>query len=70
MRYEQRTFAQYDGRRGSAIEHVSKFINTLGPYAVDEDLCLREFSKTLCDRIHWFETRVNLDMGQHVHQRS
>ena len=39
-RYELRAFAQYDGRKGSAVEHVSKFIDTLGPYAADEDLCL------------------------------
>ena len=39
-RYEPRAFAQYDGRKGSAVEHVSKFIDTLGPYAADEDLCL------------------------------
>ena len=48
-KYEPRTFAQYDGKRGSVIEHVSKFIDTLGPYTIDEDLCLREFSKSLCD---------------------
>ena len=39
-RYEPRAFTQYNGRKGSAIEHVSKFIDTLGPYAADEDLCL------------------------------
>ena len=48
-RYESRTFAQYDGRRGSAIEHVGKFIDTFGLYAADDDLCLWEFSKSLCD---------------------
>ena len=48
-RYELRAFAQYDGRKGSAVEHVSKFIDTLGPYAANEYLCLREFSKSLCD---------------------
>ena len=48
-RYEPRAFAQYDGRKGSAVEHVSKFIDTLRPYAADKDLCLREFSKSLCD---------------------
>ena len=54
-RYEPRAFAQYDGRKGSAVEHVSKFIDTLGPYAVDEDLCLREFSKLLCNRAYtWY----------------
>ena len=54
-RYEPRVFAQYDGRKGSAVEHVSKFIDTLGPYVADEDLCLREFSKSLCDRAYtWY----------------
>ena len=37
------------------MEHVSKFIDTLDPYAIDEDLCLREFSKSLCDRAYtWY----------------
>jgi len=40
-RYEPRAFAQYDGRKGSAVEHVSNFIDTFGLYAADEDLCLR-----------------------------
>ena len=46
---------QYDGRKGSAVKHVSKFINTLGPYAADDDLCLWEFSKSLCDYAYtWY----------------
>ena len=49
-RYEPRAFAQYDGRKGSVVEHVSKSIDTLGPHTTDEDLCLREFSKSLCDQ--------------------
>lgn len=48
-RYEPRVFVQYDNRKGSVVEHMSKFIDTLGPYAVDEDLCYREFFKSLCD---------------------
>ena len=51
-RYEPRDFEQYDGKKGSAVEHVSKFIDTLGPYAADEDLCLQEFSKSLCVRAY------------------
>jgi len=51
-RYEPRAFAQYDGRKGSAIEHMSKFIDTLGFYVANEDLCLCEFSKSLCDRAY------------------
>ena len=39
-RYEPRTFAQYNGRRESVIKHMSKFIDTFGPYVTDEDLCL------------------------------
>ena len=54
-RYEPKAFAQYDGRKGSAVEHMSKFINSLGPYAVDEDLCFQEFSKSLYDRVYtWY----------------
>ena len=54
-RYEPRAFVQYDGRKGSVVKHVSKFIDTLDPYAADEDLCLREFSKSLCDQAYtWY----------------
>ena len=54
-RYVPRAFAQYDGKKWSVVEHVSKFIDTLGPYAIDEDLCLWEFSKSLCDRAYtWY----------------
>ena len=60
-RYKPRTFAQYDGRKGSAIEHVSKFIDTLGLYAADEDLCLWKFSKLLCDCVYtWY---IGLKLG-------
>ena len=46
---------QYDSRRGSIIEHVRKFIDTLSPYAANEDLCLREFAKSLYDRAYtWY----------------
>ena len=60
-RYEPRIFAQYDGKKGSVVEHVSKFINTLGLYAANEDLCLWEFSKSLCD--HAYTLYINLKPG-------
>ena len=48
-------FSQYDDKKGSDVEHVSKFLDTTGPYAGDKDLCLREFSKSLCDRAYtWY----------------
>ena len=39
---------------------MSKFIDTLGPYVADEDLCLREFSKSLCDRAYTWYTGLKL----------
>ena len=57
-KYEPQTFAQYEGRKGNAIEHMSKFIDTLGPYATDEDLCLWEFSKFQCDQAYTWYTSL------------
>ena len=60
-RYESRAFAQYDGRKGSVVEHVNKFIDTLDPYTANKDLCLREFSKSLYDRAYtWY---IGLKLG-------
>ena len=59
-RYELPTFAQYDRRKGSAIEHMSKFIDTMGPFAGDEDLCLCEFSQSLSDRAYTWYTGLRL----------
>ena len=66
-RYKPRAFTQYDGRKGSAVEHVSKFIDTLGLYAVDEDLLSsRIFQITMRSGIHlvhWPKAKINLDLG-------
>ena len=43
---------QYDGRKESTIENVSKFVDTMGQFAGDEDLCVHEFSKSLCDHAY------------------
>uniref|UniRef100_A0A2N9I7Z0 RNA-directed DNA polymerase n=1 Tax=Fagus sylvatica TaxID=28930 RepID=A0A2N9I7Z0_FAGSY len=40
-----------------ALVHISKFIDSMGAYAGDGDLCLREFSKSLDDRAYtWYTT--------------
>ena len=39
---------------------MSKFIDTLGHYAAYEDLCLREFSKSLCDWAYTWYTDFKL----------
>uniref|UniRef100_A0A2N9HJ60 Uncharacterized protein n=1 Tax=Fagus sylvatica TaxID=28930 RepID=A0A2N9HJ60_FAGSY len=51
-KYVTPTFSCFDGRKGSALVHVSKFIDSMGPYAENGDLCLREFSKSLDDRTY------------------
>uniref|UniRef100_A0A2N9G6Z1 RNA-directed DNA polymerase n=1 Tax=Fagus sylvatica TaxID=28930 RepID=A0A2N9G6Z1_FAGSY len=43
-KYVVPTFSRFDGRKGSALVHISKFIDSMGAYAGDGDLCLREFS--------------------------
>ena len=56
-KYETPTFALYDGRKGNAIEHISKFMDSIGPFVGDRELCLREFSKSLTDRTYtWYST--------------
>ena len=49
------TFSRFDGRKGSALVHISKFIDSMGAYAGNGDLCLREFSKSLDNRAYtWY----------------
>ena len=51
-KYETPIFALYDGRKGNAMEHVSKFMDSMGPFAGD-----RKFSKSLTDRAYtWYST--------------
>ena len=40
-KYKTPIFVRYDGRKGNAIEHVSKFLDTMGQHAGNEELCLR-----------------------------
>ena len=55
--YEPPKFHPFDGRSGSAVEHMSRFIHTMGPYAGDRELRLREFAKFLVDRAYtWYTT--------------
>uniref|UniRef100_A0A2N9J549 Reverse transcriptase domain-containing protein n=1 Tax=Fagus sylvatica TaxID=28930 RepID=A0A2N9J549_FAGSY len=54
-KYDTPTFALFDGRNGSAMEHISKFLDSMGPFAARGDLCLREFSKSMVDRAYtWY----------------
>uniref|UniRef100_A0A2N9IY75 Uncharacterized protein n=1 Tax=Fagus sylvatica TaxID=28930 RepID=A0A2N9IY75_FAGSY len=56
-KYVVPTFSLFDGRKGSALVHISKFIDSMGAYAGNGDLCLREFSKSLDDRAYtWYTT--------------
>ncbi|KAA8536876.1 hypothetical protein F0562_029354 [Nyssa sinensis] len=48
-------FVRFDGKRGSFYEHVHRFIESLNTHASDQNICLREFSKSLTDRAYtWY----------------
>jgi hypothetical protein len=54
-KYDTPTFALFDNRRRSALEHISKFLDSMGPFATHGELCLRKFSKSLVDRAYtWY----------------
>ena len=56
-KYETPTFSLYDERKGNAIEHVNKFLDSMGPFARNGDLCLREFLKSLTNHAYtWYST--------------
>uniref|UniRef100_A0A2N9J5Q0 Reverse transcriptase n=1 Tax=Fagus sylvatica TaxID=28930 RepID=A0A2N9J5Q0_FAGSY len=66
-KYVVPTFSRFDGRKGSALVHISKFIDSMGAYAGNGDLCLREFSKSLDDRAYtWYTTLLPGSVKAHL----
>uniref|UniRef100_A0A2N9FVD9 Integrase catalytic domain-containing protein n=1 Tax=Fagus sylvatica TaxID=28930 RepID=A0A2N9FVD9_FAGSY len=57
-KYDTPNFSLFDGRKGSAVEHISKFLDSMGPFAGNGGLCLREFSKSLVDRVYTWYTML------------
>ena len=54
-KYDTPTFALFDGRKGSAMEHINKFLDSISPFTAHGDLYLQEFSKSLVDRTYtWY----------------
>uniref|UniRef100_A0A2N9G276 Retrotransposon gag domain-containing protein n=1 Tax=Fagus sylvatica TaxID=28930 RepID=A0A2N9G276_FAGSY len=41
-----------ENNEGSALEHVSKFLDAVGPHVGDSNLCLREYFKSLTDQAY------------------
>ncbi|EOY00436.1 H0502G05.11 protein [Theobroma cacao] len=59
--YTSPKFKQFNGKTGDAREHVMKFVETLGVAGLDDDLKLKEFSKSLTEKAYtWY---VNLTPG-------
>ena len=59
--YVSPKFMLFNGKKGSAKEHLLKFIETLEVYGFDDDLKLKEFSKSLTEKAYtWY---VNLPPG-------
>ena len=47
----------FNGKNGSAKEHLLKFIETLGVYGLDDDLKLKEVSKSFTKKAYtWYVT--------------
>ena len=60
-KYRTPTFKVYNEKMGNARGHVIQFIDDLGIYSHDNELRLREFSKSLTDRAYsWY---ANLSLG-------
>lgn len=54
-------FQKYEGRNDSFKKHVERFIESMGPYVHDTDLCLKEFMKSPTHRVYtWY---VNLKVS-------
>uniref|UniRef100_A0A2N9FRS5 Uncharacterized protein n=1 Tax=Fagus sylvatica TaxID=28930 RepID=A0A2N9FRS5_FAGSY len=68
-KYDTPVFALFDGRKGSAMEHISKFLDSMGPFAAHGDLCLREFSKSLVDRAYTCtKQQIGEDLVKYIHR--
>ena len=42
------------------MEHLSRFVHIVGPYIGDQELCLREFAKSLMDIAYTWYTTLRL----------
>lgn len=59
--YTVPNFQRFAGQKGNTIEHVSQFVDAMGMFAYNSELCLMEFSKSLSDRTYiWY---LNLKPG-------
>ena len=56
--YELPKFHPFNGRNGSVVEHVSRFIHTMGLYVGDRELCPKEFAKSLVDGAYTWYTML------------
>ena len=58
--YEHPKFHHFFGRNKSVVEHINRLVHTIGCYAGDKELCLREFAKSLVDRTYTWYTTLRL----------
>lgn len=50
MKYAVSQFQKFDGGKGNIREHFVRLLDSMGAFAHDTDLCMREFSKYLTDK--------------------
>ncbi|KAH7838629.1 hypothetical protein Vadar_029276 [Vaccinium darrowii] len=54
-------FVRFNGRKGNAKEHMTRFVDSLGIHSGDRNLRLREFSKSLTDKACSWYTNLQAD---------
>lgn len=60
-KYKLPKFQKFDRWKGNTREHVIRFLDSIGSHAQNVDLCLREFLKSLTDKV--YTCHVNLKPG-------
>lgn len=61
LRYRVPKLQKFDGSKCNTREHTVHLLDSMDPFAHNNDLCLRKFSKSLTDKAYtWF---VNLKQG-------
>lgn len=51
VEYKVPKFQKFDYKKGTIREHAVRFLDSIGAHVHDADLCVREFYKSLSNRV-------------------
>ncbi|EOY08625.1 H0502G05.11 protein, putative [Theobroma cacao] len=60
--YISSKFKQFNGKTGDTLEHVMKLVETLGVIGLDNNLTLKEFSKSLTEKAYTWYVNLTLNL--------